>query len=403
MFKRFKKHAKLSHYIINHKTYLLKNVTVNKTKKAIAFSNKKLNDLNLFKTYLRDKQQIFTRYKKIFTEKIKKYHKLNILNLFTKLKHKKLKTIIIMKNLKDKFYLFKTELKKKIYFSLSKLIASLWLIYKSQNVNFLPSLKSSINFDYNLHKLFKNKQEIFNHNLKKMNTSWFNLKNNLFPSISKLLEETSIMKDQSKRNNLLTLVILNFLINNNDDLSLFNSKLHSALTQLSDRFDLFKEKLLNLKYDINVNNYLLKIKQIQEFVKNNKHKYKKLDLLFYKFGLYLKNIIKLEPKADKLYKNRNKFKESFLNQKYSFKEKLKKRTFRKNLKYKKRNLKKKELKFNKKKKIFFNNKLNLITQLFKCPKYLQINFKSKSAILLFYPTISQLPLPFSIKNKLNFI
>lgn len=47
--------------------------------------------------------------------------------------------------------------------------------------------------------------------------------------------------------------------------------------------------------------------------------------------------------------------------------------------------------------------LNLKLKNYKYPKYLQINFKTKSAILLSYPKLEQIPLSFKVQNKLKFI
>lgn len=47
--------------------------------------------------------------------------------------------------------------------------------------------------------------------------------------------------------------------------------------------------------------------------------------------------------------------------------------------------------------------LNLKYKNYKYPKYLQINFKTKSAILLNHPKIEQIPFSFKIQNKLKFI
>jgi len=355
IFKRFNIFSKINNININNRQYLISAVNIFKNNSKIKYLIKNLQLLNKYFIHLNKEKTLLNNYEKLITQLFKKQNKKNILNIFNTLKNSKIKPVIISRPIKSKLFLLKIKLKKKLYFSYLNLLTYLWLNFKSQNIKFNSKIdKPSSNFNLTLLNFIKNKnlflkQKDLKNKLKFKLINNFNLLNNL--------KEEEILKINNKLNNLLLIFAKN-------------------------------------KYEILLLSQLNEIKRIQNFIKLKKKKFKTIQIQFFKYGSIKKKFNKNIVISNNIILSKNKkIKQKFKYNKNSFKF----------IKFLKRKLKQKQFNLDKKLKVLKKININLNKKLFKYPKYLQINFKTKSAILLHYPKINQIPLPFSIKNKLKSI
>lgn len=335
--------------ILQH-SFLMSKIHIKKNKKVIKLLAKNLRKCARMTNRLIPLKKNIFKYITFFLKKPKQLEKKNVMPLFTQIKNKKIKNIIVARQIKKKLYLIKLKIKKKIAFSYLKLINYLWLLFKPQNKKIMlkggnKSLTNSIN-DFLNNKV--NALTIFNYIDKKKYA-----KKNQFVSFKKLLKKIYLKKYN----------FLNYYVGN------YNLE--------------FRELLLK----IIILQHFSEIKTKYILIKNRK---KSIVKQYFEFIASLK---KKKNKPERFFKFKNKSTTPFIRKKkpYNY------------LNYLKKILKKKELKVINKLKPLSKIKLNLNKKLYKYPKYLQINFKLKSAILLHYPKINQIPLSFSIKNKLKLI